>query len=328
MDSLRTALMVTVYLIGFVAVMCITGLVFGKVEELFKPKKKGEKKMTNIKEFERELLKAIEKSGHTAQIKEYYKQGDQKMRNLVVDAQDGISPAVPIKDLHDMYLHGLTLDALVENVLSLEKPAILEDADTKIKKNLCYRLVNKENNKELLKTTPHKTICNDMALCLQAIMSDGDDGYYVALINKDMFEYKMWGIAETTAPTLSPARLTAMMDVDLRYTQPFDGADNLLITGLTTEDEMYVLDTENGLHGASALFYDGVKERIYDLVGEYYALPSSIHEWIIVPVHDGTEEEVKALKAMVKEANTSVVDTVDMLSNHPYVYDGTELKIA
>jgi hypothetical protein len=105
--------------------------------------------------------------------------------------------------------------------------------------------------------------------------------------------------------------------------------DNVLLSGNVDLSTVgYVLTNENHLFGASALFYDGVKERIYDLIGEYYALPASVHEWIIVPVKDGTDDEVDALKEMVMRGNDEVVDYTEVLSKYIYLYDGKELKIA
>ena len=83
---------------------------------------------------------------------------------------------------------------------------------------------------------------------------------------------------------------------------------------------MYVLTNEAGMLGASALYYPDVKEKAAELMGSgYYVLPSSIHEVILVP--DTIDHDVRDLCDMVKQANRSVVEPKDVLSDNVYHYD-------
>ena len=85
---------------------------------------------------------------------------------------------------------------------------------------------------------------------------------------------------------------------------------------------MYVLSNNESQYGAAALFYPGMQERIADTLEEgYYALPSSLHEYIIVPESSGVEPEQLAM--MVKEANRSesVIAAKDVLSDQVLHYD-------
>lgn len=83
---------------------------------------------------------------------------------------------------------------------------------------------------------------------------------------------------------------------------------------------MYVLTNEAGTLGASALYYPDVKEKAAELMGSgYYVLPSSIHEVILVP--DTAGHDVKDLCEMVKQANRTVVEPQDILSDSVYHYD-------
>jgi hypothetical protein len=63
-----------------------------------------------------------------------------------------------------------------------------------------------------------------------------------------------------------------------------------------------------------------VKEKAAEMIGSgYYVLPSSIHECILVPESAGINE--KELCDMVKQANRSVVEPKDVLSDNVYHYD-------
>ena len=82
---------------------------------------------------------------------------------------------------------------------------------------------------------------------------------------------------------------------------------------------MYVLTNESGSLGAATLFYPDVKEKAAELLGsDYYILPSSVHETILVP--DSSQINAKELCDMVKQANRTVVDEKDILSDNVYHY--------
>lgn len=324
MEVIKDALYVTGCLVCYVAFICIICYTFSKIVSLFK---KGEKNMKNIKTFEKELIAAIEKSGHKVEINIVTKMGDVRKRGITIDPIEGEAmPVFYVEDLYDLYVSGMTIDEMVHTMENMSQPSLRETKAFKnaMDKNLTYRLLNVSRNEALLQEHPHKIICGDIALCLQVMVDDeSGDGVFCSLVHNESFKDGMWERASMTAPTLSPAIMKTLADTMLGVD------DNVLLSGnVDLSTAGYVLTNENYLFGASALFYDGVKERIYDLIGEYYALPASIHEWIIVPVKDGTNDEVDALKEMVVRGNDEVVDYAEVLSKFVYLYDGKELKIA
>ena len=89
---------------------------------------------------------------------------------------------------------------------------------------------------------------------------------------------------------------------------------------------MYVLTNSTGSLGAAALFYPDVKEKAAELLGsDYYILPSSTHEVILVPDTAGINP--KELCEMVKQANRTVVDEKDILSDNVYHYSRDERRL-
>ena len=56
--------------------------------------------------------------------------------------------------------------------------------------------------------------------------------------------------------------------------------------------DIYVLHNRNGLYGASALFCQNVCDKIADLLKcNFYLIPSSIHEWILVSAGTGVARQ-------------------------------------
>lgn len=83
-----------------------------------------------------------------------------------------------------------------------------------------------------------------------------------------------------------------------------------------------VLTNEMGCDGAAALFYPNQMEKIAaSLGGNYFVLPSSIHEVLVLP-DDGNTNYME-LEQIVKEVNETL-DRRDQLSNNVYYYDSKE----
>lgn len=97
------------------------------------------------------------------------------------------------------------------------------------------------------------------------------------------------------------------------------GPQNYLEGGDIPEDCLLVLTTEKGRLGASALLYPGMKEKLGEVIGgDYYILPSSVHEVLILP--DRGETAPKDLARMVKDINENVVKPEDRLCNKVFRY--------
>ncbi len=95
--------------------------------------------------------------------------------------------------------------------------------------------------------------------------------------------------------------------------------------GGNVEDILHVLEVEDGVKGAALMADDVVLDTIREQIGnDFYVLPSSIHELIVVEKGQLTEE--RAVK-MVREANETAVDVEEQLSNHVYFYDGEQLQV-
>lgn len=82
--------------------------------------------------------------------------------------------------------------------------------------------------------------------------------------------------------------------------------------------------------GASVIAIPEFLEFAHGFYGNFYVLPSSIHEVILIPEQDVShrtkEQNIFEFGEMVKTVNSTVVDEKDILTNSVYYYDGTELS--
>lgn len=100
-------------------------------------------------------------------------------------------------------------------------------------------------------------------------------------------------------------------------------ATNLLEGDSQFADEKrraYILTNQKYQRGANAMAYDGILERAGEVLGaDYYILPSSAHELILVV--DREQLDCEELQCIVKEVNETEVEQKDFLSNKVFFYD-------
>ena len=84
------------------------------------------------------------------------------------------------------------------------------------------------------------------------------------------------------------------------------------------EMDMYVLTNTSRNFGAVCITYPGVlKEFAREHNSDFYIIPSSVHEVILIL---GEQMSVEEMNLMVEEVNEREVDSIDVLSNHVYQY--------
>ena len=84
------------------------------------------------------------------------------------------------------------------------------------------------------------------------------------------------------------------------------------------EMDMYVLTNTSRNFGAACITYPGVlKEFAREHNSDFYIIPSSVHEVILIL---GEQMSVEEMNLMVEEVNEREVDSIDVLSNHVYQY--------
>ena len=82
---------------------------------------------------------------------------------------------------------------------------------------------------------------------------------------------------------------------------------------------MYVLSNQEKLYGAACMLYPEVLSAFGEICGrDFYVLPSSIHEVLLVFAEEGKEKE---LKEIVTDMNRNHVAPEEVLSDSIYHYN-------
>lgn len=196
----------------------------------------------------------------------------------------------------------------------------------KAKEHLCCRLINSEKNRGLLKILPHRALL-DLSVVYYVNIAVNGDGQGSILLTHDHLE--MWGLEE------EDLYRTALENMKYDFYVDSLGAicaDMIGIEDISDEERfpLYVLSNLSRFYGAGMLLNDEAMNYILEKTAgeDFYILPSSVHETIIVPKY--ACDNVKHMANMVKEVNDTQVSETDLLSYHIYKYNAYEgqLEIA
>lgn len=201
----------------------------------------------------------------------------------------------------------------------------LRDYD-QMKNKLSMEVVSAERNAALLESVPHKGM-EDMAIVYRFVLDSSEEGRSSILVTNKMLEG--YGItadqlhkdAMEIAPEIRPAVIKGMSEVMAEMM----GAEQAEMLGLvpTPDEPIFVATVPDKNQGASVIAYqDFMDQAAEKLGGDFYILPSSIHE--ILLVKDDGKFDKAALEQMVKEVNATQVAPEDKLTDNVYHYDSKD----
>ena len=267
------------------------------------------------------------------------KMNDQKLHGIVIkDKGADAAPNFYLDEMFERYSNGEDMGSLMaelsENYVisrDMPRPMDIDLSWDNVKDSLTLRLLETKRNREFLSTMPHVNVGNGLAMTVDVNMGEDKSGEWRVAVNYDVMKEmgtdkeQLFTEALANAQVYEPAIL-----VDMEEALFMPEQTNLLSRNkpIAQEDlgSLYVLGNPSGSFGASALFYPDVKEKAAEILGsDYYVLPCSVHEVILVPETAGMDE--RELCSMVKQANRAVVEDKDILSDNVYHYSRDEKKL-
>lgn len=242
-----------------------------------------------------------------------------------------ISPTIYLDEYYSYYLKGEGLDEIIQRIREEYEWKISRVANYHfnlekfewVKDRIIYRLVNYEKNEEILEDCPHLKLY-DLALTFRWVAHSDDIGISTALVTNQ--EVIAWGIslnelllaARENTPRLFPAQMVDMDEMIERAGVSFPEEETAI--------PMYIMTNRQEVNGASVLLYDDVLQKFASQKKtDFYILPSSIHEVILVP--SNRIDDPAELFTMVADANRTVVALGDILSDSVYYYNRKKNQI-
>ncbi len=282
-------------------------------------------------------------------VSEVIKNNDQHMFGLTIHQPDtNITPTIYLEPFFEQFNDGREMDAILAEIahVQMEHETVrfdinsITDFDT-VKDNITVKLIGLEGNDDYLKDKPH-TIVEDLAVVYRIDLDHSNMGNASVPITNHLMEN--FGLTTTELHTLALANMEMSHEAKLMSMQEMmrgimedrlpdtmskeEKAEIIDQMIGVTEDQsvMYVLTNEEKFNGAAELLSDKVMDMVRDRLGdEFFILPSSVHEVIILPKSE--DMTLEALEQMVQEVNATQVSPEERLSDHVYTYDAQEKQI-
>ena len=182
-----------------------------------------------IKEVVKELKEVFETTNeYQVSINHVFKNNGVELDGVVICKKDQkIAPNIYLNTYYDMYREGMSISNIISNIIEIYYNALdnrfvstfeLDFSFESIKDSIVYKVVNYENNIEMLKNIPYIKFL-DLAIIFQCSVESSMDGLASVRITNE--HIKSWGIttemiymiAKKNTPRLFPLVLKNMEDV-------------------------------------------------------------------------------------------------------------------
>ena len=255
--------------------------------------------------------------------------------------ENAVSPVLNLEMYYALCQGGLTgmedvirrmADIVQENTIPVDLSLVTDYSRTK--ENLFIRVCDAARNGELLKNIPHTRI-DDLAVTYHILRSIDAGGMSSMTVTSQMMtdlgitKEQLHQDAIENSPRLFPPMIENIGTMLRLFEMKAAGLEEEDISEIrkTMDQEMQipmlVVTNREQINGASALFYPGILDQVGEMMGEgYFILPSSVHEWIIVPDREGFD--ANEMQVMIMDANQNAVTPDIQLGDEAYHYDPKE----
>lgn len=306
----------------------------------------------NYLEFQKRILSTIKEIldiNYEVAIEQVMKNNDVELVAVMIREKSCIEavPTIYLEDFYEMYCAGVCMKDIANNIIAIYKKqkgkvnlALDDFMDfEKIKNKIMFKLINYERNQNGLQSMPHKRFL-DLAIVFYVLWEESSEHSMTSVVRDSQLE--LWNIDvdalyniayENTMSKLS-VEISSMRDIVYSIYKEMKGKGKLdskmecdILDEMSEQTyPMYIITNNRKLLGAISILYDSVLKYFYEKFGgEYYILPSSIHEVIVIPKIEMTIDEIKK---MVIEINENELDYLEILSDNVYSYDGKKISVA
>ena len=252
--------------------------------------------------------------------------GQERTGITISEKEYNLSPTIYLEEFYERFSEEEgCMEEIVEQVLHVYQKVRIEkqwdvEAFTdyeQIRTNIVYKVIHAGRNEKLLQEIPHGLYL-DLALVCYVRTEFEDIGTATVLVTRQMLQ--LWKIsveelfrdaARNTEEQL-PAEFMTMEKMLKSLGSTFylpDGEKKML----------YVLTNKERELGAVCMLYRGVLARIAEELNEnFFVIPSSIHEVLLVPESAGFDR--KGLEAMLQDVNETQLLPEEILSDNVYYY--------
>lgn len=253
-----------------------------------------------------------------------------------------VSPVIYLNEAYCSYRKGVSLAGLVAGLADLYRESRLEKEPElpdvtdfeAVKDIICFRLVNRDRNRERLKKMPHRDFL-DLAVTYYIPVTLCSASGSITIADERLREWQvdeeaLYRHALKNTPEMYPVNLQSMEEViGEMLAEDGSGGEMPGYPDGMPHTPAYILRCgKKGYSNAAAILIETALRDFAEQNGDFYILPSSIFEVILVPA--GLELAGPGeYCTIVREINNSQVPPGEVLSNNVYYYhaDTGEIEI-
>lgn len=271
-------------------------------------------------------------------VKDVFKNNGLILRGVtVVFDNANACPTVYLEDLYKDLMNGKTFEEVMKNLVNIIENSkiegfvdvsFFEDYEL-VKERVVYKLINTQKNLKLLEDVPHLDFL-DLSVVFYCIVTDKTFGSGSIIIHNSQFDNwnvsleELFSDAKSNTIKRLGSCITSIEDVLLEMIRAknedsYDDIEREIEAQRKAGRiiPMYVLSNQLKINGAACMLDEKLLLSFAeDIDSDFYILPSSVHELILIPQR-GIEDPC-SLERMVKEVNISEVAVTDILSDHVY----------
>ena len=237
------------------------------------------------------------------------------------------SPTIYLEPFYKSFQRGQSVEFLAEELLRCytEETGQIPDCICKLdsyetaQPDIYVKLIHVDQNKNLLKNTPHKMFID---FAIVPYFEVNDEQIFKGSVLLNDHHLQSWRVSSETVLDYAIENTRQKKGVS------FKAMSEVLEEFVFKEDEelynrardgMFVLTNKEKYFGAAVAYYADILCDIGTRLKEdFYMLPASIHEWVVVPASQVTDERI--LLSMVKDINDHEVMAEEVLSYNVYYY--------
>ncbi len=236
------------------------------------------------------------------------------------------SPTVYMENYFDEYLNGgdlceigdRLLAAYYENDMAVKLNISFFDSFESVKDRIYIKLINRAKNEDYLKGAPFEEFL-DLAIVPYVRVYDKKIGNGLIMVKNE--HLKLWNVSASAV--LEEAKRNTHDHDGFNIRQIMDVLKSMKVPGIPDDPydrfPMYVATNSKMTNGAAVLtMKDKLKEFATVIGGDYYIIPSSVHEVILVPNND--DRSADEIDSMIREVNSTQLGPDDVLADHVYLY--------
>ncbi|MDE7325757.1 MAG: hypothetical protein K2N63_05705 [Lachnospiraceae bacterium] len=265
---------------------------------------------------------------------------------LISREMESFAPAIYLDEYYEDFCSGKCLNDIIRQVLYTYRGGSepgkrqsfheIDFSPLAMRDKIILRIVNYARNASGLQDIPYIRI-RDLAIIFHFIVYQEAEGIGTIKLTKEHFiDYadssagktpifstlgELFHLALENTKRLFPVRLSQLDDVLqtllTKQSAPSIPFHTNTMGNAKTGDNLFVFTNTSGTNGASCILYPDIIPQLTHYFGtDFYILPSSIHELLLLPSSTSFCQE--ELNDMIREINLSQVPEDEVLSDQSY----------